>query len=98
MLAFDLDKTRGEIRQGGRVIAKITFEDSRAENDIEDVINEWNKYKDIDLEVASELRDMVLEKDIELRLEKVGETISTSSKLFEDLVEVIDCISNRMER
>lgn len=98
MLELDLDKIRGEIRQGGRVIAKITFEDSRAENDIEDVINEWNKYKDIDLEVVSDLRDMVLEKDIEQRMNDVEETISTSSKLFEDLTEVIDCISNEMER
>lgn len=98
MLELDLDKIRGEIRQGGRVIAKITFEDSRAENDIEDVINEWNKYKDIDLEVVSELKDMVLEKDIEQRMNDVEETISTSSKLFEDLTEVIDCISNEMER
>lgn len=97
MLELDLDKIRGEIRQGGRVIAKITFEDSRAENDIEDVINEWNKYKDIDLGVVSDLRDMVLEKDIEQRMNDVEETISTSSKLFEDLTEVIDCISNRME-
>lgn len=97
MLDFDLDKTRGEIRQGGRVIAKITFEDSRAENDIEDVIDEWNKYKDVDLDAVSDLRDMVLEKDIESRLEKVGKTISTSSKLFEDLTEVIDWISNRVE-
>lgn len=98
MLELDLDKIRGEIRQGGRVIAKITFEDSRAENDIEDVINEWNKYKDIDLEVVSDLRDMVLEKDIEQRMNDVEETISTSSELFEDLTEVIDCISNEMER
>ena len=41
---------------------------------------------------------MVLEKDIEQRMNDVGETISTSSKLFEDLTEVIDCISNEMER
>ena len=97
MLDFDLDKSRGEIRQGGRVVAKITFEDSRAEEDIQEVIDLWNKYNDVDLDAVSDLRDMVLEKDIELRMSRVGKTISTSSRLFEDLIDVIDCIANRVE-
>lgn len=95
MITYEFDKNTGELRFGGRLVAKIEMKDSSVSSDLEDIFDFWKENCGVDFDQLRELIDKgteLYEKITEH--EKENEDIDVESDLFYDVRDFVEEVSN----
>ena len=95
MITYEFDKNTGELRFGGRLVAKIEMKDSSVSSDLEDIFDFWKENCGVDFDQLRELNDEgteLYEKIAEH--EKENEDIDVESDLFYDVRDFVEGVSN----